>query len=85
MLIIASANPNFNIAIEPENPINERSNGLQNGQVVLKKLMKAPIKPTFADFKDFCLFLIANTCNEIRRPPKRENKTTNEMLTLVKE
>jgi len=70
MLIIASANPYFKIANEPENPISERSRGLQKGQVVLKKLIKAPIKPTFADFNAFCLFLIANTCNEIRMPPK---------------
>lgn len=84
-LINARANPYFSIANEPENPISERSNGLQNGQVTLKKLMNAPIKPIFADFRDFCLFLMANTCNDIRTPPKIENNITNVMLTLVKE
>ena len=84
-LTVASANPYLRIAKEPENPISERRNGLQNGHVTLKKLKKAPKNPTLADFNDFCLFLMANTCNEIRRPPKIENKTTNIMLTIVKE
>ena len=85
MLRNARAMPYFKIAIEPENPISESSNGLQNGHVTLKKLRKAPIKPTFADFNVFCLFLMVNTCNEIRRPPKIENATKNVLLTAVKE
>lgn len=81
----ASVNPYFKIAIEPENPISESKNGLQNGQVTLKKLRKAPKNPTLADFNILCLFLMAKTCNEIRMPPKIENKTKNIPLTAVKE
>ena len=85
MLTNASAKPYFKIAKEPENPISERRNGLQNGHVTLKKLRKAPKNPTFADFNNFCSFLIANACNEIRRPPKIENATKNAPLTAVNE
>jgi len=84
-LNIARVKPYFKIANEPENPISERRNGLQKGHVTLKKLRKAPINPTFADFNALCLFFMANTCNEIRTPPKTEKRTTKAMLTFVKE
>ena len=85
MLTNASAKPYFKIAKDPENPISERRNGLQNGHVTLKKLRNVPMNPTFADFNVFCLFLMANTCNEIRIPPKIEKATKNVPLTAVKE
>ena len=84
-LTVASANLYLRIAKEPENPISERRNGLQNEHVTLKKLRKAPKNPTFADFNALCLFFMANACNEIRTPPKTEKRTTKAMLTIVKE
>lgn len=85
MLTKANANPYLRIANEPENPISERRNGLQNGHVTLKKLRKAPKNPTFADFNALCLFLMAKICSEIRIPPKTENATKNAPLTAVNE
>lgn len=83
MLSKARAKPYLKIAKEPVKPIKERSKGLQKGHVVVKKLMKAPANPAFAP-NDFCLFLIAKTCNAIKRPPRIENKIKNVKLTSVK-
>ncbi|MBI4451017.1 hypothetical protein HY642_03515, partial [Candidatus Woesearchaeota archaeon] len=83
-LITARIMPYFKITKEPVNPTNERSNGLQNGQVVVKKLINAPTKPTFAGCRDFCLFLTANTWREMRSPPKIENITKKVTLVEVK-
>jgi hypothetical protein len=77
--------PNFNIVKEPENPKKDSNNGLQKGQVTLKKLKNVPKKPIFADFKDFCLSLMAKICNAISMPPRIENTVTNPMLTEVNE
>ena len=49
MLTIAKIKPNFRIAIDPERPKSEIKSGLQNGQVVAKKLTNIPLNPVVVD------------------------------------
>ncbi len=49
ILTNAKTRPYFKIAIEPESPKNEINNGLQNGQVVAKKLTNIPPTPVVVD------------------------------------
>lgn len=49
ILTNAKTKPNFKIAIEPVRPNREISNGLQNGQVVAKKLINMPVVPVVVE------------------------------------
>lgn len=49
MLANANTRPNFKTTIDPERPKSEINSGLQNGQVVAKKLTNIPLIPVVVD------------------------------------
>lgn len=79
----ANINPYFKIAIEPEKPTSESSNGLQNGQAAAKKLSNIPLTPVVVEAIFFCFSLKENTCKETKIPPKIDNIMNNDVLCHV--